>query len=42
MLSHGGLEMVKSILKGIGEFCGFVFVTQRRPKVGFTERFKLS
>ena len=32
MLSHGGLEMVKSILKGIVEFCRYVFVPQRREK----------
>ena len=33
MLSHGGMGTVKSILKGIGEFCSFVFVPQRRSEV---------
>lgn len=32
MLRHGGMEMVKKMLKGIWEFCRDGFVTQRRPK----------
>ena len=32
VLRHGGMEMVKKMLKGIWEFCGYVFVPQRRPK----------
>lgn len=31
-MNNGGMETVKNILKGIWEFCGYVFVPQRRPK----------
>ena len=31
-LSNGGMGTVKSIMKGIWEFCRYVFVPQRRPK----------
>ena len=32
VLSHGGMGTVKSIVKGIWEFCSYVFVPQRREK----------
>ena len=32
-MNNGGMETVKNILKGVWEFCSYVFVPQRRPKV---------
>ena len=31
-MNNGGMETVKKIMKGIWEFCRYVFVPQRRPK----------
>lgn len=31
-MNHGAMETVKKMLKGIWEFCRYVFVPQCRPK----------
>lgn len=31
-MNNGGMETVKNIMKGIWDFCRYVFVPQRRPK----------
>lgn len=31
-MNHCAMETVKIMLKGIWEFCAYVFVPQRRPK----------